>query len=52
MEALGYGSGGYTGEYDDYYFLAAHEYDIAHGAYQLSEEEIERQALEKNYGKN
>lgn len=48
MEALGYGSGGYTGEYDDYYFLAAHEYDAAHSADQLSEEEIERQALEKN----
>ena len=47
MEALGYGSGGYTGEYDDYYYLAAHEYDVAHGAYQLSEEEMERQALEK-----
>jgi predicted transcriptional regulator YdeE len=48
MEALGYGSAGYTGEYDDYYYLAAYEYDAAHSADRLSEEEIERQALEKN----
>ena len=49
MEALGYGSGGYTGEYDDYYYLAAHEYDAAHSADRLSEEDLERQALEKKF---
>ena len=44
MRELGYG-GGYTGDYDDYYYLAALEYDTAHADALMSKESIERQAL-------
>ena len=44
MRELGYG-GGYTGDYDDYYYLAALEYDTAHADALMSKESIELQAL-------
>lgn len=44
MRELGYG-GGYTGDYDDYYYLAALEYDTAHADALTSKESIELQAL-------
>lgn len=44
MRELGYG-GGYTGDYDDYYYLAALEYDAAHANERMSKESIELQAL-------
>ena len=44
MKELGYG-GGYTGDYDDYYYLAALEYDTAHADERMSKETIELQAL-------
>ena len=44
MRQLGYG-GGYTGDYDDYYYLAALEYDNAHSDALMSKESMELQAL-------
>ena len=44
MRELGYG-GGYTGDYDDYYYLAALEYDTAHADALTSKESMELQAL-------
>ena len=44
MRELGYG-GGYTGDYDDYYYLAALEYDTAHADALMSKESVELQAL-------
>ena len=44
MREFGYG-GGYTGDYDDYYYLAALEYDAAHANERMSKESIELQAL-------
>ena len=44
MRELGY-PGGYTGDYDDYYYLAAKEYDSAHADALMSKESIELQAL-------
>ena len=44
MRELGYG-GGYTGDYDDYYYLAALVYDTAHADVLTSKESIELQAL-------
>ena len=44
MRELGYG-GGYTGDYDDYYYLAAFEYDTAHTDALTSKESMELQAL-------
>lgn len=44
MRELGY-PGGYTGDYDDYYYLAALEYDTAHADALMSKESIELQAL-------
>ena len=44
MRELGYG-GGYTGDYDDYYYLAALEYDATHVKERMSKESIELQAL-------
>ena len=44
MRELGY-PGGYTGDYDDYYYLAAKEYDSAHTDALMSKESIELQAL-------
>ena len=46
MKSYGYG-GGYTGEYDDYYYLAAYEYDAAHPELWTSNEIREKQALEE-----
>lgn len=37
---------GYTGEYDDFYFLAALEYDSAHADALMSQESMELSALE------
>lgn len=44
MRELGYG-GGYTGDYDDYYYLAALEYDTAHADALTSKESMELQVL-------
>ena len=44
MRELGYG-GGYTGDYDDYYYLAALEYDNAHADALTSKESMELQVL-------
>lgn len=44
MRELGYG-GGYTGDYDDYYYLASLEYDAVHADERMSKESIELQAL-------
>lgn len=44
MREFGYG-GGYTGDYDDYYYLAVLEYDAAHANERMSKESIELQAL-------
>ena len=44
MREFGYG-GGYTGDYDDYYYLAALEYDATHVKERMSKESIELQAL-------
>ena len=44
MRELGY-PGGYTGDYDDYYYLAAKEYDSAHADALMSKESIELQVL-------
>ena len=44
MRELGYG-GGFTGDYDDYYYLAALEYDATHVKERMSKESIELQAL-------
>ena len=38
---------GYNEEYDDYYFLAAYEYDQAHADSLTSPEELERQSMEQ-----
>ena len=38
---------GYSEEYDDYYFLAAYEYDQAHADSLTSPEELERQSMEQ-----
>lgn len=46
MRSYGYG-GGYTGEYDDYYYLAAYEYDASHSEQWMSQEARETQALEE-----
>lgn len=46
MRSYGYG-GGYTGEYDDYYYLAAYEYDASHSEQWMSQEAREKQALEE-----
>ena len=39
--------GGHTGAYDDYYYLAAYEYDAAHPEQWTSKETREKQALEE-----
>ena len=44
MRELGY-PGGYTGDYDDYYYLAALEYDTAHSDALTSKASIELQTL-------
>ena len=44
MRELGYG-GGYTGDYYDYYYLAALEYDTAHADALTSKESMELQVL-------
>lgn len=44
MRELGYG-GGYTGDYDDYYYLASLEYDAVHADERMSKESMELQAL-------
>ena len=51
MRELGY-PGGYTGDYDDYYYLAALEYDTAHVDALMSKEQIELQALENQLKKD
>lgn len=51
MRELGY-PGGYTGDYDDYYYLAATEYDRAHANTLMSKESIELQALEDQLKKD
>ncbi|MGM9600573.1 MAG: hypothetical protein ACI3W5_03160 [Faecousia sp.] len=51
MRELGY-PGGYTGDYDDYYYLAAAEYDSAHADALMSKESIELQALEDQLKKD
>ena len=51
MRALGYG-GGYAGEYDDYYYLAALEYDTAHTDVLMSKESTELQALTEQLKKD
>lgn len=45
MRSYGY-DGGYTGEYDDYYFLAANEFDATYSDQWTSQETREKQALE------
>lgn len=44
MRELGY-PGGYTGDYDDYYYLAGLEYDTAHAEQRMSRETEELQTL-------
>ena len=51
MRELGYG-GGYTGDYDDYYYLSALEYDTAHTDALMSNESIELQALTEQLKKD
>ena len=51
MRELGYG-GGYTGDYDDYYYLAALEYDTAHTDALMSNNSIELQALTEQLKKD
>ena len=51
MRELGY-PGGYTGDYDDYYYLAALEYDTAHADALMSKESIELQALTEQLKKD
>ena len=51
MRELGYG-GGYTGDYDDYYYLAALEYDTAHADALTSKESMELQALTEQLKKD
>ena len=38
---------GYNEEYDDYYFLAAYEYDAAHSESLMTPEDLERQSIEQ-----
>lgn len=45
QEVLGFS--GYTGEYDDYYFLAGYEFDTAHAEDQMSQEQIDRNKIEQ-----
>lgn len=45
MRSYGY-DGGYTGEYDDYYFLAANEFDATYSDQWMSQESREKQVLE------
>lgn len=45
QEVLGFS--GYTGEYDDYYFLAGYEFDTAHAVDQMSQEQIDRNKIEQ-----
>lgn len=51
MRQLGYG-GGYTGDYDDYYYLAALEYDTAHADALMSKASMELQALREQLEKD
>ena len=51
MRELGYG-GGYTGDYDDYYYLAALEYDTAHAEALTSKVSIELQTLTEQLKKD
>ena len=51
MRELGYG-GGYTGDYDDYYYLAALEYDTAHTDERMSQEARELQVLSEQLEKD
>lgn len=44
MRELGYG-GGYTGSYDDFYYLASLEYDAAHKNEGLSAETVEKNEI-------
>lgn len=43
-----YGFSGYTGEYDDYYFLAASEFDTAHAEEAVSQYQIDMAAIEQS----